>query len=63
MHKPVLLQEAINSLEIKPNGIYVDGTFGCGGHSEAILQNLEEKGRLIALDRDLDAINMGKKKH
>ena len=61
MHKPVLLQEAINSLEIKPNGIYVDGTFGCGGHSEAILQNLEEKGRLIALDRDLDAINMGKK--
>ena len=61
MHKPVLLQQAINSLEIKPNGIYVDGTFGCGGHSEAILQNLEEKGRLIALDRDLDAINMGKK--
>lgn len=54
-HTPVLLQEVIESLNIKPDGIYVDGTFGGGGHSRAILQRLNEKGRLVAFDQDEDA--------
>lgn len=55
-HQPVLLQEAIEALNIKPNGLYVDGTFGRGGHSRAILENLSKTGRLVALDRDLSAV-------
>lgn len=56
-HKPVLLSETIESLMIKPDGIYVDGTLGGGGHSSEILKRLSEKGRLIGIDRDIDAIN------
>jgi 16S rRNA (cytosine1402-N4)-methyltransferase len=52
MHEPVLLNEAIEALAIRPDGIYVDGTFGRGGHSRAILERLGPQGRLIALDRD-----------
>lgn len=55
-HQSVLLQESINGLAIKANGIYVDGTFGRGGHSHAILQHLNESGRLIAIDKDQEAI-------
>lgn len=55
-HVPVLLSEAIDALNIQPDGMYVDGTFGRGGHSRAILQRLGKKGRLIALDRDLTAV-------
>jgi len=55
-HITVLLDEAVDALAIKPNGIYVDGTFGRGGHSRKILERLGTKGRLIALDRDLAAI-------
>ncbi len=55
-HRPVLLHESIKALAIKPNGIYVDGTFGRGGHSRAILQHLNQGGRLIAIDKDLEAI-------
>src|SRR5437868_1004689 len=55
MHRPVLLQEAVQALAIRPDGIYVDGTFGRGGHSRAILERLGPSGRLIALDRDPDA--------
>jgi 16S rRNA (cytosine1402-N4)-methyltransferase len=55
-HTSVLLKESIDSLDIKPNGLYVDATFGRGGHSRAILQCLGDKGRLIALDRDTAAI-------
>jgi 16S rRNA (cytosine1402-N4)-methyltransferase len=55
MHRPVLLQEAIEALAIKPAGLYVDGTFGRGGHSRAILERLGPAGRLIALDRDPEA--------
>ena len=55
-HVSVLLDEAVEALAIKPAGIYVDGTFGRGGHSRRILQQLGKQGRLIALDRDLAAV-------
>ena len=54
-HISVLLDEAINGLSIKPDGIYVDCTFGGGGHSKAILEKLGPKGKLIAFDQDKDA--------
>ena len=55
-HTPVLLQESVSALHIDPAGIYVDATFGGGGHSKAILAQLGGKGRLIAIDRDEDAL-------
>ncbi|MBM3350572.1 MAG: 16S rRNA (cytosine(1402)-N(4))-methyltransferase RsmH [Betaproteobacteria bacterium] len=58
-HVAVLLHEAVDALAIKPTGIYVDGTFGRGGHSRRILSRLGESGRLIAFDRDLAAIASG----
>ncbi|MDF1757116.1 MAG: 16S rRNA (cytosine(1402)-N(4))-methyltransferase RsmH [Legionellaceae bacterium] len=61
-HNPVLMQEVISGLEIIPNGIYVDCTFGRGGHSLAILNKLSEDGRLIAIDKDLAAIEHAKEK-
>ncbi len=60
VHQPVLLQEAITGLAIKNHGIYVDGTFGRGGHSRAILQNLSDEGRLIVFDKDPEAIAYAK---
>jgi len=54
-HNPVLLFESIDGLDIKPDGIYVDVTFGGGGHSREILNRLGEKGRLFAFDQDEDA--------
>lgn len=54
-HDPVLLQESIEGMNIQPDGIYVDVTFGGGGHSKAILAQLGEKGRLYAFDQDEDA--------
>ncbi|KTC85686.1 MULTISPECIES: 16S rRNA (cytosine(1402)-N(4))-methyltransferase RsmH [Legionella] len=57
VHQSVLLQEAIDGLAIKADGIYVDGTFGRGGHSRAILQQLSNSGRLIAVDKDPEAIS------
>lgn len=54
-HNPVLLKESINGLAIKPNGIYVDVTFGGGGHSKEILKFLNEEGKLFAFDQDEDA--------
>ena len=59
-HKPVMLEEVIEALEIKANGIYVDATFGRGGHSKAILEKINKKGLLIAIDKDLDAVNYAK---
>jgi 16S rRNA (cytosine1402-N4)-methyltransferase len=56
-HIPVLFHETIAALNIKPDGIYVDCTFGGGGHSKGILQHLNEKGRVIAFDQDMDAQN------
>lgn len=55
-HAPVLLQEAIDGLDIRPDGIYVDATMGGGGHTRAILSRLSEKGRLVAFDQDEDAV-------
>lgn len=55
VHKPVLFQETIDSLAIRPEGTYIDGTAGGGGHSEAILQRLTT-GRLLSIDQDPDAI-------
>ena len=54
-HTTVLLQEAVDGLQIKPNGIYLDGTFGRGGHSRLILERLGTTGRLLAIDRDPQA--------
>lgn len=59
LHTTVLLNEAVDGLEIKPDGIYIDGTFGRGGHSELILKRLNEKGRLYAIDKDPEAIKVG----
>ena len=56
-HEPVLLNESVDGLAIKPNGVYVDCTFGGGGHSKEILSRLNEEGRLYAFDQDADAAN------
>jgi 16S rRNA (cytosine1402-N4)-methyltransferase len=55
-HTPVLLNESVEALAIKPDGIYADATFGGGGHSLKILSMLGRKGRLIAFDKDFDAL-------
>ncbi|MBL8475261.1 MAG: 16S rRNA (cytosine(1402)-N(4))-methyltransferase RsmH [Methyloversatilis sp.] len=58
-HIPVLLTEALDALAVRPDGVYVDGTFGRGGHSRGLLARLGANGRLIALDRDPGAIAAG----
>lgn len=55
-HRPVLLDVSVEALAVQPAGVYLDGTFGRGGHSRLILQRLGEKGRLIAIDKDPEAI-------
>lgn len=60
-HTTVLLHEAVEALAIKPDGIYVDGTFGRGGHSAMILERLGSNGKLIALDKDPAAAAVGRK--
>jgi 16S rRNA (cytosine1402-N4)-methyltransferase len=60
-HISVLIKESIELLKINPNGIYLDCTFGRGGHSQKILEHLGSQGRLIAIDKDQEAINAGKK--
>jgi len=62
VHAPVLFQECLDALSIKSDGIYVDGTFGRGGHSAGILAQLGERGRLIAFDQDVQAITFGQEK-
>ncbi len=59
LHYPVLLRESVNLLNIKPEGLYVDGTFGRGGHTKEILSKLNSSGRLMAFDKDIEAINYG----
>jgi 16S rRNA (cytosine1402-N4)-methyltransferase len=60
-HKTVLLEEAVNALAIRADGVYVDATFGRGGHSRLILDQLGPRGRLVALDRDPEAVAAGKR--
>ncbi|MEE1516951.1 MAG: 16S rRNA (cytosine(1402)-N(4))-methyltransferase, partial [Lachnospiraceae bacterium] len=55
-HKSVLLEETIESLAIKPDGIYVDGTLGGAGHGYEVCKRLSSKGRFIGIDQDTDAI-------
>src|SRR5215467_9433180 len=54
-HQPVMVTEVLKGLNLQKDGIYIDATFGRGGHSQAILDNLGSKGRLLALDRDPSA--------
>lgn len=61
-HKSVLLSETVNGLNIKPNGIYVDGTIGGGGHSLEICKRLSSQGRLIGFDQDIEAIRASQKR-
>jgi len=61
-HRPVLLDEAVEALAIKPNGVYLDGTFGRGGHTEEILHHLGPEGRLLAMDQDPQAIEEAEKR-
>ena len=61
-HKSILLTECMDGLSIKPDGIYVDGTLGGGGHSFHILERLGERGRLIGIDQDEDAIKAATKR-
>ena len=61
-HKPVLLQECIEGLQIKPDGIYVDGTMGGAGHSIEIVKRLSSEGKLIGIDRDEEALRASKER-
>ncbi|MBA2653970.1 MAG: 16S rRNA (cytosine(1402)-N(4))-methyltransferase RsmH [Gammaproteobacteria bacterium] len=60
LHKPVLLTEVMQYLAIKPDGVYVDATFGRGGHSQEILNRLDKNGILLAIDKDPSAVQFGK---
>jgi 16S rRNA (cytosine1402-N4)-methyltransferase len=55
-HRPVLLEEALDALQVRPQGLYVDATFGRGGHARAILERLGPQGRLLVADRDPEAV-------
>ncbi len=61
-HQPVLLEETIKNLNIKPDGVYVDGTLGGAGHAYEICQRLSKKGRFIGIDQDTDALQAAQQK-
>lgn len=61
-HRPVMLDEALEALHIDSDGIYVDGTFGRGGHTEAILRRLGPQGRLLSIDKDPDAVRVAQQR-
>jgi 16S rRNA (cytosine1402-N4)-methyltransferase len=61
-HYPVMQEEVMGALNIRSSGVYVDATFGRGGHATAILQRLDENGRLLALDRDPEAVAMARQR-
>ena len=61
-HKTVLLDEAVEAMLVDPSGLYVDGTFGRGGHSAELLSRLSDDGRVIAIDKDPQAISAGQKR-
>ena len=58
IHIPVMLNESILAMDIDPNGSYVDATFGFGGHSNEILNKLDKKGKLFAIDKDSKAVDL-----
>lgn len=60
-HKPIMVEEVIEGLNIKKNGVYIDGTLGGAGHSIQIVSRLGEEGRLIGIDQDIDALKAAKK--
>ncbi len=62
-HQPVMLKEVLQGLSIRPDGVYVDGTFGRGGHAAKILAALSDKGRLIVMDKDPQAIAAAQEQH
>lgn len=62
MHRPVLFNEAVSALNVRPDGIYVDATFGRGGHAGAILAQLGADGRLLAIDKDPEAVAVAREK-
>ena len=59
VHQPVLLEEAVEMLQVTPGGIYMDGTFGLGGHTKEILKRSAPDGRVVAFDWDGEAIKLG----
>ncbi len=61
-HRPVLLEEALDGLAVQPDGIYIDGTFGRGGHAAALLERLGPVGRLYAVDKDPDAVRVAQER-
>jgi len=56
LHRPVLLRQVLDALQVRPDGLYIDGTFGRGGHAAAILERLGVEGRLLAFDKDPEAV-------
>ena len=62
LHTPVMISEVIKFLNLQPDGIYLDGTIGAGGHATEILAQLSKKGRLIGLDRDAEALDICNKR-
>ena len=56
LHRPVLLDQVLDALQVRPDGLYIDGTFGRGGHAAAVLERLGTQGRLLAFDKDSDAL-------
>lgn len=62
-HRPVLLDEVLEALHIKPDGFYIDATYGGGGHSAAILERLNERGSLLAVDKDPEAVFLAQRRH
>ena len=62
-HRPVLLQEALEALCVRPDGFYVDATYGRGGHARAILERLDRRGRLTVIDRDPQAVAAARAAH
>lgn len=61
-HEPIMLQECLENLNIKPDGVYVDGTIGGAGHSSRIIEKLSENGILIGIDRDEEALSVSKER-
>jgi 16S rRNA (cytosine1402-N4)-methyltransferase len=57
LHRPVLFDQVLDALQVKPDGLYIDGTFGRGGHAAAVLERLGVRGQLLAFDKDSDALD------